>query len=160
MKKISLILVFIFAAIGYLNAQNSNEPVKWRCIVRMTSPTEGSVTLRAIIDDTWHIYGTKAVSNGPVPTSFNFDGSEGIVFTDDFKPSTPAVEKTDASFGIKIGMWNGNVTFVRHFRLKGNVKDAVIKGSVRYMCCNDKNCMPPKTQNFNTAVKPYVAPTK
>ncbi len=156
MKKIFCSFLILFAAIFACTAQENSSPVKWRFSVKMTSPDQGVVTVTARVQGGWHIYDLKKVQNGPVPTTFNFADSKGVKFTDEFKPSSPATEKVDPAFGMKIGMWNGNVSFVRHFKLTGNVKDALIKGSIKYMVCDDSNCMPPTTQSFVSGVKPFV----
>ncbi|MDE6396667.1 MAG: hypothetical protein K2K84_05300 [Muribaculaceae bacterium] len=156
MKKLFSTLIFISFAITFCFAQTTTSPVKWRFSVKMTSPGDGTVTVTARIQDGWHIYGLKKVPNGPVPTTLNFTDSKGIKFTDEFKPSVPVTEKLDPAFGFNIGMWTGNVSFVRHFKLTGEVKDALVKGSVKYMVCDDTNCMPPTTQSFVSGVKPFV----
>ena len=53
------------------------QPVKWRISVKMTSKTEGVVTIRAIVGQGWHLYGLDIPKGGPKPTSFNFSKSEG-----------------------------------------------------------------------------------
>lgn len=146
------ILFFATAAV----AQNVQNPIKWRMTVKMTSPDTGVVTLRAIVPAGWHLYGTSLPKNGPVPTTFNFDKSTGVEFTEDFVPSTKPVTKKDEMFDLTLTQWESNVTFTRRFKLKGDVRNAVIDGSVRYMGCNDQNCLPPSTQNFKTNVKPYA----
>lgn len=137
-------------------AQSSESPIKWRMSVKMTSATEGTVTLRAIVAKGWHLYGTSLPKDGPVPTTFNFDASTGIKFLGGFTASEKPVTKNDANFGMKLSWWEKNVTFTRKFRLTGSVKDAVISGSVRFMGCNDLNCLAPATQNFKTKVNPYT----
>ncbi len=150
-------MAVLFFAVG-LKAQTAEPaPVKWRMSVKMTSPTEGVLTLRAIISEGWHLYSTKLPENGPVPTTFDFKASKGIKFKGDFKPSVATVSKKDATFGMVLDWWASNVSFTRSFTLTGDIKDAVINGTVRYMACNDQNCMPPKTESFKTSPKPYTA---
>lgn len=155
MKKILGLFLVLFSFGLLSHAQGDSSPVKWRFSVKMVSPTEGKITITSIIDKPWHIYGTQKVPNGPVPTSFDFTGSKGIKFINEIKPSQPAEAKLDPSFNQKLYMWSGKISFVRNFKLTGDVKDAVIKGSVKFMCCDDTNCMPPKTQSFNIKIKPF-----
>ena len=156
MKRLSGTLLLLFFSIFICVAQETSAPVKWRFSVKMTSPTDGVVTVTARVQGNWHIYGLKKIANGPVPTTFNFSESKGVRFTDEFKPSVPVTEKVDPAFGLKIGLWCGNVSFVRHFKLTGDVNDAIVKGSVKYMVCDDTNCMPPTTQTFASGIKPFV----
>lgn len=150
-------MVVMFFTIGLSVRADEPAPVKWRMTVKMTSPTEGVVTMRAIITDGWHLYSTKLPEDGPVPTSFDFKASKGIKFKGDFKPSSPTVSKKDATFGMVLDWWAKDVSFTRSFTLTGDIKDAVISGSVRFMACNDQNCMPPKTQSFTVSPKAYTA---
>ena len=156
MKKISLLYLFLFAIIIPIFSQEASTQVKWRFAVKMLSASEGQITVTARVQPGWHIYSTKKIEGGPVPTTFDFNESKGVKFLNEFTPSTPAVEKNDPAFGVKIGMWSGNVSFIRRFKLTGNIKDAVVKGSVKYMVCDDKNCMPPTTQSFVSGSKPFV----
>lgn len=133
---------------------DNERPVRWRLSAKMTSPTEGVATLYATVDDGWHLYGTSLPENGPVPTSFDFDKSQGIVFTGDFTPSEAPQTVDDSTFGMKLDLWDKNVRFTRTFRLDGSSEAPLIAGSVRYMCCDDINCMPPVTLELSAKPKP------
>lgn len=135
----------------------SDNPVKWRVEAKMTSSHEGIVTIVASIASGWHLYGTELPEDGPLPTTFDFSQSKGIVFTDDLVPSEAAIAHQDANFDLTLDWWSGRVTFTRHFRLmKQDINDATIGGSIKYMSCNDKTCMPPKTQTFKITPKPFT----
>lgn len=133
-------------------AQAQNQ-VKWRTTVKMISDKEGELTVRAIITDGWHMYGTKLPKGGPKPTVLDFSESTGIKFKGDFKPSVKPVEKMDAMFGIKLTYWSGNVAFTRPFVLTAPKADAAIKGKITYMVCDDETCMPPKTESVSLKIK-------
>ena len=78
MKKYLIALVAVMAVV--IGAAAS-QPVKWRTSVRMTSPTEGTVTVRAIIPEGFHLYGMSMPEGGPKATSLDFTGSRGITLT-------------------------------------------------------------------------------
>lgn len=146
----SLVLMLTVSA----NASAQDAPIRWRMIVKMTSPTEGTVTIKALVDEGWHLYGTEMPDGGPKPTTFDFSGSEGISLIGKPVPSRKPVVKEDKQFGSRLSQWEGNVSFVQKFRLKGN-KAASVKLGIRFMGCNDVTCLPPRTQNFSTAVPAY-----
>ena len=52
MKKYLIAFVAVMAVVFGATA---SQPVKWRTSVRMTSPTEGTVTVRAIIPEGFHL---------------------------------------------------------------------------------------------------------
>lgn len=153
MKKILTLLIIITMAATAAMAQTV-QPVKWRISVKMTSKTEGVVTIRAIVGQGWHLYGLDIPKGGPKPTSFNFSKSEGIELAGGIAPSVKPEARQDAAFGMKLSQWSSNVNFTQHFRLKGNGQ-AKIDLAIVYMACNDENCMPPKTETFSVKVPAY-----
>lgn len=153
MKRFLSIAILTLAVAFGIAAQGPEKPIRWRVSAKMTSATEGVVTLRPLCDDGWHIYGTEEVKGGPVPTSFSFEGSQGVEFQGGVKPSAAPVKKYQEMFGAELSYWEGAVSFTRKFRVTDAAK-ARIAGSVRYMGCNDTRCMPPQTHTFSVAPKP------
>jgi len=149
MKRLLLMLCAVILGAAVLSAQ---EPVRWRMSVKMTSDTEGVVTLRAIVGDGWHLYGTSLPENGPKPTSFSFNGSAGVKFTGSITPSRKPVSVEDKMFGMTLNWWNSNVEFTRKFKVVKK-EGARIVANVQYMACNDKTCMPPKNQSLTYQFK-------
>lgn len=150
-----LICTALFMAIPAIGQDMAENPIKWRMSVKMTSADTGTVTMRAILSPGWHLYGTRLPKNGPVPTTFDFSESQGVKFTDDFKPSHQPLDKKDPNFDMTLNWWEGDVTFTRNFKLTGTVTDAEIIGKVKFMGCNDANCLPPKTLSFKSKPKPF-----
>lgn len=144
----SLLTIFL-ATYG----QQPESPITWRAKAKMITETEGVLTLRANLSPGWHLYGTSLPEDGPIPTTFDFSASEGIRFIDDFKPSVAPETKADPNFGLELNWWESNVTFTRNFVVTGEPDKARIVGTVRFMGCNDMNCMPPATVNFDIKVK-------
>ena len=128
--------------------------VKWRTSVKMTSPTEGVVSIKAIVADGWHIYGTDLPKGGPKATAFDFSTSTGVKFVGDFKPSVKPETKLDKLFDLKLSYWHGTVVFSRRFKVV-NPKNACISGKITYMACNGTSCMPPKTESVKVTVPPF-----
>ncbi len=145
MKRYFLIL---FAVVMAAAAAVAQEPVRWRMNVKMTSETEGIVTLRAIIDEGWHMYSTNIPEGGPRPTQISFEASKGVKFTDKLKVGTAPTEVDDPMFEMKLSWWAANVTFTRKFKLT-DPDGAKINAAVSFMACNDMNCMPPKNVNLS-----------
>lgn len=151
MKKITFLLAAII--ISMMSAVAQTTPVKWRSSVKMTSSTEGVITIKAVISDGWHLYGTNIPDGGPKATVLDFSESKGVKFTGSFTPSAKPTTKMDEMFGIKLSWWASDVTFTRKFKLTGKKADAVINGKISYMACNDENCMPPKTESVTLKIK-------
>ncbi len=155
MKRFLYIIVAFIAAMAFgAAAQAPEQPIRWRVTAKMTSPTEGLVTLRPLCDPGWHIYGTEEVKGGPVPTTFSFEGSAGVEFVGGVKPSAAPRREFQEMFSSELTFWDGAVSFTRRFRVTDAAK-VRIAGRIRYMGCDDHNCMPPQTHTFSLTPKPF-----
>lgn len=147
----TLIAIIAFA----LGSTAQTSPIRWRTTAKMTSPTEGILTIRAIISDGWHLYDTKLPKGGPVPTTLDFSKSTGIKWLGQFKASVKPVSNHDASFNKTLSWWEREVVFTRKFRLTGEISEAYIDGVIKYMSCNGSTCNPPKKQTVKLKIKAY-----
>lgn len=144
------ILFILFAVLCMATAAAQN-PIRWRMSVKMTSETEGTVTVRALIDSGWHLYGTSLPENGPKPTRFEF-ATRGVSLQGKLTASRATVARHDDMFGMDLNWWDANVTFTQPFRLD-NPDGASITLTVSYMGCNDQNCLPPRTETLTYKFK-------
>lgn len=157
MKKIRFVLLSLLlsAAIAAgAQAPAGATAVKWRTSVCMTSPTEGTVTVRAIISDGWHLYGMQIPDGGPKATSLDFGASTGVEFLGHTAAEPAPATARDEAFGMNLQWWEGRVAFSRRFRVKDAAK-ARIGIKITYMCCNGANCLPPRTENISAPVPEY-----
>ena len=151
MKKALFLLLAVFAIAFTSGAQS---PVRWRTSVKMTSPTQGEITIKALISEGWHLYGFDMPDGGPKPTRFDFSDCIGIKLDGDVKPSAQPIVQMDPLFGKNLSWWDRNVTFTQRFTLK-NDKEARVKVSITYMSCNGGICTPPKTETVTTTIPEY-----
>lgn len=149
MKRLSFLFVLLTLAV--CSFSQIIEPVKWSWSVRMLDNTKGNIQLTVTIDDNYHIYGFTAHPDGPVPTTITFDDAVGIVYDGPMTVSVQPEKKIDNTFNLMLEMWSGKVTFVQPFVITDPAATG-ISGSVRYMACNDKNCLAPKTEKFNVSL--------
>lgn len=143
------IITFLFSALLLccVASAQGQQPVKWKASYQMGSNGEGTITLTATIDKGWHLYDTKLPDVGPVPTSFTFDGGEGIKFIGGPTAKPAPMKVSDEMFGCDLTYWENKVTFTQKFK-RVNKKSNIIAVTVTYMCCNDANCMPPTSHTF------------
>lgn len=156
MKKLFKYSIALVVALAFLmplcvNAQAPANPIRWRVNVKMTTPTEGEVIIKATIDQGWHLYGMKLPKNGPKPTEINFTSSKGVQFVGDLKPSVTPETYHDPMFDLDLSCWSKSVTFRRKFKVT-DATTAVVAGEIRFMGCNDVNCAPPKVEKFSKKV--------
>lgn len=116
----------------------------------MTNATEGIVTVKAIIQSGWHLYGFDLPKGGPKSTSFDFSGSSGIELIGAVNPSIKPVEVFDNMFQLMLNWWDSNVTFTQRFKATG--EKPTIKGVITYMGCNEQTCTPPRKENITLTI--------
>lgn len=137
---------------GMRPQERDNAPIKWSGTARMTSKTEGVITITATMTDGWHIYGMETPADGPQPTRFTFVTGKGWKTDGKMTVSPAPVKKMDPTFGTELTYWEGKVTFSQKFRLTDPQTDR-IRCTVRYMGCDDQTCLPPATEELTLTVR-------
>lgn len=126
------------------------KPVKWSYASKKINDKEAVLLLKATIDDGWHIYSQTVPKNGPQPTSFSFQSSKAYQLSGKVIAAKPIV-KHDPTFDMEVGYYKKSVVFQQKIKLTGNAP--TVKGTLTYMVCNDKQCLPPEELTFSIAVK-------
>ncbi len=126
-------------------------PVDWQYDAEKTGEQTYKLKLTARVDSGWHIYAQELQTSGPVPTSFQFQESDGIKLLGKTQPLEPGKTKEDAVYGGKVTTHSGNTTFIQEVKVK---KDAVqqVAGKLEYMTCSDSKCLAPTSKNFSIAL--------
>ncbi len=151
MKKVLIFLSIIVLSTLSLAAQ---KPIKWRTSIKMINEQEGIITMKAIIEPGWHLYGTSLPKGGPKATKFDLSSSVGVKFIGDIIPSTPPQNVYDKVFELNLNWWEKTLNFTQKFKVIDR-KEAKIFGTIFYMGCNDQTCLPPSTQSINIVVPSY-----
>ena len=146
MKRHITIMHALLVAVLSLNAQIVN-PVKWATQVKMTDDTHGVVTMTATIDNGWHMYATEIPEGGPVATSVEFSTVNGAKLDGKLAWDAKPVEKHDNSFDMTLKWWEKKVTLTQKFTTTAEKYE--IKGTIRYMACDDHQCSSPESESFS-----------
>ena len=56
------------------------------------------------------------------------------------------------NLSVDVKYYSETVTFAQSIKLKSPVKTN-LSGTIKYMVCNDKMCLPPKTISFNVPIQ-------
>lgn len=149
MKKSILILaLFIFGATAAF-AQLEN-PVSWSYVAKKTSKNEATIYIKASIDKGWHIYSQNLKPGGPTKTIFTFAPSKDFTLVG--KTIEPkAITEYEKVFKMNVSYFEDEVVFQQKIKL--NKATTAVKGSVEFMVCNDKSCLPPAEVTFTIPVK-------
>ncbi len=144
-SKILLLIIFLFLSLPSF-AQN---PVSWS----LESDAKGKTfkpdetfkaKLKAVIEDTWHLYAVEQPSGGPFPTRITI--GENSPFQIDGKTSSPApVTKFDSNFNIDTKIFEKTAEFNLPLKSTGAAKADDLAVNVKYQVCDDKVCLPPRT---------------
>ncbi|MBD0833455.1 protein-disulfide reductase DsbD domain-containing protein [Aestuariibaculum sediminum] len=138
MKKVFLFLTLLAAFVGQAQIL---EPVKWSTSVNKISDTEYELVATATIDAGWHLYSQNVPEDGPVPTSFTYEGNANYLK----KGNTIEGEGhtiQDPIFEMEITYFEKKADFKQRIRVKGKTPFEV-KGVVEFMVCDDSRCLPP-----------------
>lgn len=148
MKRIISFVAFLF--ISAASFGQILKPVKWSYASKRINDKEAALLIKATINDGWHIYSQTVPENGPQPTSFSFYPSKAYQLNGKVQAAKPIV-KQDPTFNMEVGYYEKSVVFQQKVKLTGN--SAMVKGTLTYMVCNDKQCLPPEEVAFSISVK-------
>jgi thiol:disulfide interchange protein len=162
-------MVFLTLSPTFLYAQTEiPNPVSFSIVKSPDTVKAGEIfqlTVKATIEDKWHLYSVQPVVDGPIPTSFT-SGSDSLFIAGDITESEPDVN-FDPNFNMDIGWHDNEATFYIPLAFSSNVSGtSSIVVNVRFMVCDDKMCLPPTTRTLvqsllvsGVADNPFQAPS-
>lgn len=123
------------------------EPIKFKTEWKQNSDTEAEIVFNATIDKGWHVYSTELGEGGPISATFNIDKIEGVETVGKLTPVGNEINEMDPIFGMKVRYFKDKATFIQKIKITdGNYN---IKGYLEYGACNNENCLPPTSVDFN-----------
>lgn len=141
MKKIFFTLITLFVLSGSY-AQILN-PVTFNYSVVKKGNDLYEVHVKAMIQPKWHIYSVNNPDGGAQATEIKINDGK-VVGT--VKENGKLKTMFEKEFNVNQKYFESSVDFVQLIKLKpGNKK---ISGTVNYMVCNDRQCLPPKEVEF------------
>ena len=147
MKKILSIIALSVLSLS-LQAQIL-KPVTWSYAAKKLNNAEAVLFLKATIDNGWHIYSANQKPGGPIKTSVTFTPGDYTMFGALTEPKPVTV--FEKAFSMNVNYFEKSVVFQQKIKLKKG--QTSVKGSIEYMSCNDKQCLPPEDIAFSIPVK-------
>ena len=144
MKKITFLFIFLYTVIA---SAQILEPVKWEFESQKIGEGEYELTFIANIDEYWAIYSQFVGDDGPIPTEFTFE--ENIAFSlvnDVIEADENKVTKHDPVFDMIVAKFYNKAVFKQRIKLKSS--EAIVKGSLVFMTCDDERCLAPTDVPF------------
>lgn len=125
-------------------------PVKWNYSIVKVADKTYDVKITAILDKGWHLYAQDA-GEGPEPTTFTFAANPMFKLEGKVKEVGKLRKEYDPNFDSELKFYSNEVTFVQRIKMRSAVS-TVVNGSVNFMVCNDRKCLPPKDVPFSVKV--------
>ena len=146
---------FLFSLIAFAfsvstHAQNEN-PVDWSFSAKKINATTYEIHMTASIEKDWHIYSQTTPDGGPVATAITFNKNPLVKFSGKVKEVGKLEQHYEELFEVQVKQFSSQVDFVQTVTVKPGIK-TVIAGSVEYMACTERNCLPPRTQKFSLPI--------
>ena len=149
MTKRLLTITLLFGSYS-LHAQT---PVSWSFNSKKVSDKTYEVHLTANIQSGWHLYSQDQPSDAiAIPTSVTINNNPLLKLDGKVKEVGKMEKFNDKNLGISAHQYSNKVDFVQVVKVKSSAKTNV-SGSVEFQTCDDKKCLPPKTVDFNIALK-------
>ncbi|MBK8608991.1 MAG: hypothetical protein IPL84_03335 [Chitinophagaceae bacterium] len=140
---------FLLLFAGFVQAQINN-PVTWTYTAQKIADKTYELHITATIDGNWHMYAQDA-GEGPEPTTFAFTANPLISFDGKVKELGKMEKSYDKNFNSVLKYYAKKVDFVQKIKLRSSVA-TVVKGTVTFMVCNDRQCLPPRDIPFSIKV--------
>ena len=142
-KKLFTSILILFLAF-FINAQT---PVKWTYESVQGINNESTLKFSATIDKGWNIYSTTQGEGGPIATSIQY--STAVEKIGNIEESGTIQKGYDSVFEMDVTKLKGNVVLSQKIKSSENK----ISGTLTYMACNDKTCLPPEDVSFEIAIE-------
>lgn len=146
MKKIFFALIAVFS-IHASFAQILN-PVRFQYkAVKKKGNNQYEVHITTTVDPKWHIYSMYNPDGGAQATTLSFKNATTVGKAKESGKMKTTFEK---DFGVNQKYFEESVDFIQLVKVTPDTKK--VSGTVEYMVCNDKQCLPPKTVVFDIAL--------
>ncbi len=152
-KNLFFVVVLLLSSI-HVSAQIF-DPVKWNFETKKISNDEVELQFIAKIEPHWHMYSQEKVENGPVSTYFEIKKNNNFELIGKVTEPKP-IEEFDKNFGIVVKYFADKVVFKQKIKVKSD-KPFNIEGFLEFMCCDDKQCLPPNDVEFSFPINGGVS---
>lgn len=150
MKQIAIAVLLLGSMTCLQTKAQILKPVHWTYTAKKLNAGEAMLSIKATIDEDWHVYSQHIKDGGPVKTSFTFTPSPDYTLEGVTAEPKPIV-KMEPVFSMEIGYFAHSVTFQQKIKLKR--AQTTVTGKLEYMTCNDHQCLPPEDIDFSIVVK-------
>lgn len=155
-RKSVLLCLFLLPLLAFAQLL---EPVTWHVSLKDgSSKTEKELVFKATIDPGWHLYAMILPDGGPVSTSFTFETVQGASLSGSVTTKSAVVTQYDPQFNMDLSWYVNEAVFIQKVTVT-DPKTFKLEGSIRFMACDDKRCLPPSGEPFSITLSGEDVPT-
>jgi hypothetical protein len=142
-------LIFILLSAFIINTSFGQilNPVKFSYSTVKKSNNQYVVHIKTSVDPKWHIYSIYNPDGGAQATALIFKNAKSVGKTKEAGKMKTIFEK---EFKVNQKYFEQNVDFIQTVTVEPGTKK--VSGTIEYMVCNDRQCLPPKTVAFDIAL--------
>ena len=118
-------------------------PVKFNYSAVNKGNNQYEVHIKTRVDPKWHIYSIYNPDGGAQATTINFTNAKMIGKAREAGKIQTNFEK---EFKVDQKYFETSVDFIQTVKVESGTRK--VKGTLEYMVCNDRQCLPPKTVAF------------
>jgi hypothetical protein len=144
--KKTVVGMFLLLSAFWADAQINN-PVIWNYTAKKTADKTYELHITASINAYWHLYGQGTGTGLEPTTTLTFTKNPLISFDGNVKEVGKMEKYYDKNFKAELKYYINTVDFVQKIKVRSAVT-TVVKGTVNYVVCNDRSCLPPKDIPF------------
>lgn len=146
-------ILFLFFLLKVFNAWSQPLiPVEFTFSAKKISVNTYEVHITATLENNWHTYSQTTPSGGPVPTVIMFVKNPLVELVGKPKEIGKLEQHYEKIFWVDVKQFSDKVDFVQTVKIKKPIKTN-ISGTIEFMVCNDKECLPPTTNKFSIALQ-------
>jgi len=142
MKK--MIFTLLPALIIHTSFAQILNPVKFNYSTVIKGNNQFEIHIKALVEPKWHIYSIYNPDGGAQATALTFSNAKVVGHPKERGKMKTVFEK---EFKVNQKFFEQNVDFVQTVKVDPGTKK--VSGTIEYMVCNDKQCLPPKTVAFD-----------
>ena len=138
--------MFLLLSASCADAQINN-PVIWNYTAKKIGDKIYELHIIASINANWHLYGQGSGREMEPTTTFTFTKNPLISFDGTVKELGKPEKYYDKNVKAELKYYINAVDFVQKIKVRSAIA-TVVKGTINYVVCNDRSCLPPKDVPF------------
>ncbi len=146
MKK--YLLVLMLGLMGFGASAQIKDPVSWDIKAIKKGADKYQLVITATVAAPWHIYSQNMGPGGPIPTKIELNKNPLVTIVGKPKEIGKLQKLYDNNFKMDVLFYSNEVVFTQDLSVKAGVKTN-IAGVVKYMVCDDNECLPPSKKAFD-----------